>query len=439
MGVSAFRSWRWVLLGLPMLALAAGFASDRGAAAPGDDTLFIPVVTVPWAPQISLEPFVTGFENETITDITHAGDERLFVANRQGKVWVVYPNEPDPDERIVEPPFLDVTDSVVHEQNFEQGFLGIAFHPNYPQTPYFYIAYTSEAHIQILRGSVSANNPNLADITSLVTVMSIEKPDAPGGPSPVHNAGDLAFGPDGYLYIPLGDGGPDPYDTPYLPGDPFNNSQRRDTLLGSILRIDPDPTRGLPEDCGMAGMYSIPPDNPWLGDNGCDEIYHIGVRNPWRMSIDPLNGDLYFGDVGEWKFEEVNYLPGNTPGGVNYGWHCYEGTLDYSTVWPQIAGDCDNGQVFTPPVHAYNHSQGECSVIGGKVYRGKLYPAFYGYYFFGDWCSGRLWAMNRVGGAWQVTLAGQQTIQYSTFGEDVNGELYGGAYLSGVLYKVVIK
>lgn len=438
MGASTFRSWRWLLLALPLLALAGGLATKQGTAAPGDSELFIPMVTVPWAPQISLEPFVVGFENKTITVISNAGDERLFVGNREGRVWVVYPNEPDPDKRIIEPPFLDVSDSVVFEQNFEQGFLGLAFHPDYPQTPYFYIAYTSGGHIRVARGAVSANNPNLADKSSLVTIMNIKKSDAPGGPSPVHNAGDLAFGPDGYLYIPLGDGGPDPYETPYLPGDPYNNSQRRDTLLGSILRIDPDPNRGLPMDCGVAKLYSIPMDNPWLGDGGCDEIYHIGVRNPWRMSIDPLNGDLYFGDVGEWQFEEINYLPGN-PGGVNFGWHCYEGTFEYSTLWPEVAGHCDDGQVFTPPVHEYNHSQGECSVIGGKVYRGKKYPAFNGYYFFGDWCSGRLWAMNRIGGAWQVTFAGKQAIQYSTFGVGADGELYGGSYLSGILYKVVIK
>lgn len=439
MGAFSNRSWSWLLIALPLLVLAVGFAPERGTAAPDASLNFIPMVTIPWTPQISLEPILVGFENKTITDITHGGDERLFVANREGKVWVVYPNEPDPDKRIIEPPFLDVSDKVAHEQNFEQGFLGIAFHPDYPATPYFYFAYTTTSYIQIARGSVSATNPNLADPASLKTMITIKKSDAPGGPSPVHNAGDLAFGPDGYLYIPVGDGGPDPYETPYLPGDPYNNSQRRDTLLGSILRIDPDSTRGLSEDCGASKLYSIPRDNPWLGDSGCDEIYHIGVRNPWRMSIDPLNGDLYFGDVGEWKFEEVNYLPGNAPGGTNFGWHCWEGTIDYSTIWPEVAGNCDDGQTFTFPVHEYNHSQGECSIIGGKVYRGQKYPGFYGYYFFGDWCSGRLWAMTRIGGQWQVNFAGQYPLHYSTFGDDVNNELYAGTYLSGILYRVVIQ
>lgn len=434
MGASSLRSWRWLLLALPLLFLVAGLAVERGTAAPNAGALYLPYVGIPWTPQIDLEPFVVIPENKTITAIAHAGDERLFVGNREGKVWVVYP-----DGTIPATPFLDVTDKVQHEINFEQGFLGLAFHPDYPATPYFYFAYTSPSNIEVARGTVSAANPDQADPKSIVGMITVHKPQGGGGPSPVHNAGDLAFGPDGYLYIPLGDGGPDPYDVSYLPGDPNNNSQRRDTLLGSILRVDPDPDRGLDPDCG-GNYYSIPGDNPWLGDAGCDEIWLKGLRNPWRISIDPLTGDFYMADVGEWLREEVNYYPAGSPGGDNFGWHCWEGSVNYSTIWEEVADNCDYDQEFVFPVYEYDHSQGECSVIGGEIYRGSRYPWFYGYYFFGDWCSSRLWSMNRVAGEWVVEPAGQHTsIRYSTFGEDVHGELYAGAYLSGILYKVIIR
>lgn len=423
---------------LVTITLALLLIRDARAGLPQRDStaggkLFLPYVGSPRPPQIGLVPFAIGFDNITIMDISHAGDERLFIANREGKVWIVYP-----DGTIDPTLFLDVTDKVQHERNFEQGLLGLAFHPDFPATPYFYIAYTSPAHIQIVRGQVKASNPNVADSQRFITLMSIKKPDASGGPSPVHNAGDLAFGPDGYLYIPVGDGGPDPYDPMGVPGDPNNNSQRRDTLFGSILRIDPDPERGLQQDCGVSNFYSIPADNPWLFDDGCDEIWAKGLRNPWRMSIDPLTGDFYIADVGEWQREEVNFYPGGAPGGANFGWHCWEGTVDYTAAHPDLAENCPAETQFTFPVHEYDHSLGECSIIGGKLYRGSLYPALYGRYFFGDWCSGRLWTMARNGNQWKVDPAGQLPVAYSTFGEDVHGELYAGSYANGTLFKVVV-
>lgn len=414
------------------------WGGTRATATAGTDnnsnTVFMPYVGKPRPLQLSMTPFVVGFENKTITVIAHAGDNRLFVGNREGKMWVV-----NPDGTIIEPPFLDITNRVQHDVNFEQGFLGMAFHPNYPATPYFYIAYTTHSSIEISRGTVSPTNPNMADPQSLQTVMVIAKPQGAGGPSPVHNGGDLAFGPDGYLYIPLGDGGPDPYDPLGVPGDPYNNSQRRNTPLGSILRIDPDPARGLPPDCGFSGMYSVPPGNPWIGDFGCDEIWAIGLRNPWRISFDRLTGDLYISDVGEWKREEINFHRAGAPGGVNYGWHCWEGTVDYTTIHPSLAPNCPAGTQFTFPVHEYDHSGGECTVIGGYVYRGNQQPGLNGRYIFGDFCSGRVWAMIREGNEWQVNLMGRFPIPFSTFGEDVNGELYAGAYQSGILYKVAVR
>ena len=436
------RRWLWPALLLMILALYALAGRDaRATADPAaiDITgkVYVPHVRVPAPPPLlGVVPYVAGFENKTIMVITHAGDERLFVANREGKVWVVFPNG-----TVSAEPFLDISHLVDHEANFEQGLLGLAFHPDYPATPYFYISYTSSAHVNIIRGEVSPTNPNQA-IKDVVRIITIRKPDGAGGPSPVHNGGDLKFGPDGYLYIPVGDGGPDPYDPFGVPGDPHNHSQRRDSLFGAILRIDPNPDRGLPQDCGVRdGFYSVPHSNPWLNDNGCDEIWATGLRNPWRMSFDSLTGELYIADVGEWLFEEINYLPANSGGGANFGWHCWEGTTDYTTIHPSLAGNCDDDVEFTFPVAQYNHSQGECSVIGGYVYRGAKHPALYGRYFFADWCSGRMWTMTRMDGQWQVASAGSTTpiLHFTTFGEDIHGEIYAGSYENGMLFKVVVR
>lgn len=444
MGATSIRSRHWLWPAFILVVLTIALAG-RGARASIDDTAAVgtshlPYISKPKPPQLELVPFVTGenkpeFDNVTITVITHAGDERLFVANREGRVWIVFP-----DGSISDEPFLNVTNKLQYDRNFEQGFLGLAFHPDYPATPYFYFTYTTPGDIQIARGEVSSTDPNRADPSSIRTLITMHKSEIPDTNilSPVHNAGDLAFGPDGYLYIPVGDGGPDPYETPLLPGDPHNNSQRRDKLLGKILRIDPDPARGLPPDCG-GNLYSIPPSNPWLNDNGCDELWVTGLRNPWRFAIDSLTGDFYFADVGEWRREEVNFLPAGTPGGVNFGWHCWEGTVNYSTVWPAVGQTCNYSMEYEPPVHEYDHSQGECSVIGGKVYRGSRYPSLYGRYIFGDWCSGRIWTMMRQNGEWKVDPAGVLPQRYTTFGEDIHGELYAGTYLSGTLYKVVVR
>jgi glucose/arabinose dehydrogenase len=412
-----------------------------GSAATG--MMFMPFISrTPGPPQLQLVPFAVGFENKTIMDISHAGDERLFISTREGKVWIVLPNG-----AILPEPYLDIgedgADLPIEWANFEQGLLGLTFHPDYPDTPYFYFMYTSPSHLHVVRGEVDPNKPNRADHGSLKDLFNIKKPPASGEDSPVHNGGDLAFGPDGYLYIPIGDGGPDPLDLVYgVPGDPNNHSQRRDILFGSILRINSDPNGGLPADCGQNGLYSIPADNPWLNDYGCDELWAKGLRNPWRMTIDKLTGDFYIADVGEWLWEEVNYLPAGSPGGANFGWHCWEGTTDYvkeHPEYPELAATCPPGQVYNFPVHQYDHSLGECSIIGGKVYRGSKYPSLYGYYFFGDWCTGRIWTMIREGGVWEVAPAGELPVSYSTFGEDIHGELYAGEYLNGTLYKIIVK
>ena len=440
----ARRLW----LALPFLALVVLLAGT-GASAAREDTAthkaYMPLVRVPPPPpEFQFTPLVN-LGNLTITDIANAGDQRLFAATRDGQVYIVYP-----DGSVAPELFMDATHLVQlgadgAGNDFEQGFLGMAFHPDFPTVPYIYFAHTTPRTVTVTRVALSATNPNKVDPKTFVPLMWRTKPpkDNAGNLSAVHNAGDLAFGPDGYLYIPIGDGGPDPYDPWGVPGDPNNHSQRLDTIFGKILRIDVDPNRGAPADCGVKGRYSIPRDNPYVGGAGCDEIWAIGLRNPWRMSIDPQTGDLYIGDVGEWKREEVNYLPRSAGGGANFGWHCWEGTFDYAAYqqpsYPQVQASCNAPRTYTTPVFEYDHSGGACSIIGGLLYRGSKYLTLQGRYFFADWCNGNLWTMVREGGKWRVDPAGDTMLPISTFGQGIDGSIYAGVYMDGTIYKVIVR
>lgn len=443
MGASKRNKWRWLIIMMPValgivwvVAAAGARPSVVTSVENADELAFMPHVSAPVAtptptpsptppppPQLRLAPYAVGFDTDTITDIAHAGDGRLFVAQREGIIRIIGPNGD-----IYPEPFLDIRSDVMHEANWEQGLLGVAFHPNFPETPYFYVTYTDIGSVRLARLTVDPASPNKVNRTTMKQMIRVGKPPATGGPSPVHNGGDLAFGPDGYLYIPLGDGGPDPYDAKGVPGDPYNNSQRVDNLLGAILRIDVDTEDGFFQpDCGSEG-YSIPSDNPYVNQFGCDEIWATGLRNPWRMSFD-IQGDLYISDVGEWKREEINFAPAGTGRGANYGWHCYEGSVSYAALFPQFDGQCGPQSNYTFPVHEYDHTQGECSITGGIVYRGTQYPSLVGRYVFGDFCSHRLWTMIRdQNGEWQVDLAGMTALPYSTFGQDAAGELYVGGW-----------
>lgn len=394
----------------------------------------------PW--RVELEPFAVGFNTDTITDIAHAGDERLFVAQREGLVRIVY------SDGTIEPtPFLSLRGSVT-VGNWEQGLLGLAFHPRFPKVPYFYVTYTDvDSQIRLTRFSVPPEAPNTADRHSGRLMMIVDKPRVDGTRSRIHNGGDLAFGPEGYLYLSLGDGGPTAANGE--PGDPNNNGQRTDTLLGSLLRIDVDPDRGRPPDCGVARdpLYSIPPDNPYLAAEGCDEIWATGLRNPWRISFDVLTGDLYISDVGENLREEINYQPAGSAGGANFGWHCYEGGADYGFYFPLVRDDCDPQTPFVFPAYEYSSAfTGMCAVIGGLVYRGEQYPQLYGRYLFGDFCQGSLWTLawssdSDGSGNWKATLVGQTDLLLSTFGQDINGELYVGGRTPGppnTLYRIIV-
>lgn len=333
--------------------------------------------------------------------ITHAGDSRLFVIDQHGLVMLL-----DSAGNVNPIPFLDISSRVVY--GGERGLLGIAFHPQYKKNGYFYVNYVGKGDsTHISRFSVNATNPDRADPASELNLMTIYQPFSN------HNGGDLCFGPDGYLYIGLGDGGSG--------GDPGNRAQNLMLLLGKMLRIDVD--HGSP--------YTIPNTNPFYASLSLrNEIWAYGLRNPWRFSFDRLTGDLWVADVGEGSFEEINFQPASSNGGENYGWRCYEANTVYNT------DGCNPPSSYTFPVYAYPHGP-ECSVTGGYVYRYSTLSDFYGYYFFADYCSDKIWTLHKVSGNWVVETFGQFTgNNFSTFGEDATGRLYIAGHTSGKIYRI---
>jgi len=303
------------------------------------------------------------------------GTERLFIIEKYGAIRIFK------DGLLSPQPFLTIDDRVDDGSN-EMGLLGLAFHPNFEQNGYFYVNYTGEGgHTRISRFTASGD---IADPNSEQVLMVIDQP------FPNHNGGAVAFGPDGYLYLGLGDGG--------AAGDPFKNGQNTDSLLGKILRIDVN--NGDP--------YSIPADNPFG-----NEVWAYGLRNPWRMSFDRATGDLWIGDVGQNQYEEIDYLPAGSPGGANFGWSIMEASYGYDGV-------AQPGLLL--PAAEYSHDFG-CSVTGGYVYRGSM-PEWNGIYLYGDYCSGTVWGLILVDGQWQSQVLFEADLRITSFGEDEAGELY---------------
>ncbi|MDX2138421.1 MAG: PQQ-dependent sugar dehydrogenase [Chloroflexota bacterium] len=332
-----------------------------------------------------------GFDNPLF--VTHAGDGsgRLFVLEQTGMIWIVQGGVQ------LDEPFLDISaalpPAVLRGGYSEQGLLGLAFHPDYAENGVFFISYTDTAGDSVIsRMRVSTDNPNVADDAVEEVLLFIDQPFEN------HNSGHIAFGPDGYLYISMGDGGDQ--------GDPFGNAQDPEILLGKILRIDVD--NGDP--------YGIPDGNASeVNPAFAPEIWLMGFRNPWRFAFDRATNDFYTADVGEWLEEEINFYPAGSPAGANFGWEFYEGNL---------FRDGEPPENLVEPVATYAHNLG-CSVTGGYVYRGEMLPEMQGYYFYGDYCLGNLWLMYRDGsGVWQNALWMQTMRQISSFGEDEAGELY---------------
>jgi glucose/arabinose dehydrogenase len=337
--------------------------------------------------------------------ITHAGDGsgRLFVVEKPGRIRILRRGT------LLQAPFLDISRRV-GSSGSEQGLLGLAFHPDYGQNGLFFVNYTNREGNTVVARFSTGDDADRADPGSEVVIL---QQDQPAGN---HNGGHLAFGPDGYLYVGLGDGGG--------AGDRYGNGQNGGTFLGSMLRLDVD--GGQP--------YGIPADNPFVGNGSVrDEIWAIGLRNPWRYSFDRLTGDLYIADVGQNVYEEVNFQPGSSGGGQNYGWPIMEGNHCY----PADASCQQQGLLL--PVFEYDHSQG-CSVTGGYVYRGRAFPPLRGIYVFGDYCSGILWGLARDGGGrWQAAQVGRLEGLLTSFGEDEAGELYAVDMSGGVLYWLVVR
>jgi glucose/arabinose dehydrogenase len=354
-------------------------------------------------PNISLNLVASGFSKPV--GIANAGDGsgRLFIVEQGGLVKIIKGGV------TLAAPFLDVS-SRLKSSSGEQGLLGIAFPPVFSAAkPFIYTNYTGTAGVGdtvIARYTVTANS-DTADPASEQILLRVAQPFVN------HNGGQLAFGPDGYLYLGLGDGGSG--------GDPFNNAQNPLVLLGKMLRIDVS---------SGTGTYSIPSSNPFVGNPAYrPEIWALGLRNPWRFSFDRQTGDLFIADVGQNTYEEVNLQPAASTGGANYGWNIMEGLHCYSV------SPCNQNGLKLPIIE-YDHSQGDCSIIGGYIYRGVRYPALEGIYLYGDYCSGRIWGLKLTGTRVENKLLLDSGMSLSTFGEDEEGNIYVADHSSGNIYEI---
>jgi glucose/arabinose dehydrogenase len=373
---------------------------------------------------IGLQPLVSALTKPLF--VTHAGDGsgRIFVVEQGGTIRILETGEQ------LTTPFLDISERVNDGSN-EQGLLGLAFAPDYKESGFFFVNYTDEnGDTVVARFLVSAEDANRADADSESIILSIDQPASN------HNGGMVAFGPDGYLYVGTGDGG--------AANDRFGNGQNPQSLLGKMLRIDVTTEPTAP--------YTIPRDNPWVetdwaGQEVLDEIWAVGLRNPWRYSFDRSTGDLWIGDVGQNQYEEVDYVPAATRPPINFGWPIMEATHCFGSA------DCVQAGLWMPV--AETDHQGNCSLTGGYVYRGQAFPQLNGVYLFGDYCSGKIWATlsdpDTVQsessaaqdaadslGCWRTVELLDTDLSLNSFGEDEAGELYVADHRGGTVSQIVI-
>lgn len=347
------------------------------------------------AQTLALQSFGTGFTQPL--EIANAGDTRLFIVEKTGRIKILNANG-----TVNATPFLDLSTLVTTDS--ERGLLGLAFHPNYSTNGLFFVNYTNLAGNTIIaKFTVDlVNSPNEV-ITSGSQIITITQPFSN------HNGGSIKFGPDGYLYIGMGDGGNS--------GDPGNRSQNINENLGKMLRIDVN-----------SATYINPASNPYIGIAGNDEIWAIGLRNPWKFSFNRLNGDLWIADVGQNAAEEVNKVTNPLTAGLNFGWRCYEGNLAYNT-----SGCIAQSATYTP-IAVPTHANGNCSITGGYVYTGTIYPNMQNKYFFTDYCNGRIGIINTAG---NLTYSADFGGSFVTFGETNLGELLIGDISNGTIYKII--
>ena len=389
-----------LILGLSLVAATSMVYLYARQESPIPQSASKPVVNLK-QPLVRPELVVSGVTSPTtIAATTVSGDKRLFVTQQAGQIRLI-----DATGKLQDKPFLDVSDKL--NGVGEAGLLGLAFDPNYQKNGYFFVNYVDKDFNTVIARYSRSSDADAADPASAKLVLTLKQP------YPNHNGGDLLFGPDGYLYAPLGDGGSG--------GDPENRSQDKSTLFGKILRLDVD--KGDP--------YAIPASNPFAKETGSrPEIWAYGLRNPWRVSFDKKTGDLYIADVGQGKTEEIDVQKASSKGGENYGWRCYEGDQPYN------ADGCKSADNYVAPVLEYAHEQGRCSVTGGYVYRGSRYRALQGKYFYSDFCTGQLFFASETRGKWASTEAAKTPYQISTFGEAGDGELYLADYKTGSIYHV---
>ncbi|WP_294322362.1 PQQ-dependent sugar dehydrogenase [Chryseobacterium sp. sg2396] len=347
------------------------------------------------AQSITLEEFATGLTAPV--EMVNANDARMFVVQQNGIIKILQANG-----TVNSTNFLNISSKITY--GGERGLLGLAFHPQYPTNGYFFVYYNDTGgNITVARYTRSSTNPDVADPSTEKIILNVPKP------FDNHNGGSIHFAPDGYLWVVTGDGGSG--------GDPNNNAQNKNSLLGKLLRLDINAT----------GAYNIPAGNPFVGIDGADEVWAYGLRNAWKFNFDTVSGNVMIADVGQGQIEEINRMPLTQPG-INYGWRCYEGNNAYNTT------GCAAQSTMTFPVAAYDHSGGKCSITGGYVYRGTQYPALQGRYFFADYCSTQIGSLNPDDSiTWSAASTGNN---FSTFGVNNQNELFVAAVNSGKIFRV---
>lgn len=380
-----------------ILAIAIGQLTKPELSQPQPTALTAPSAALK-SPVVELAQMASGLKQPVaITAAPLSADKRLFIVEQAGVIKIL-----QADGSVANQAFLDISSKVLNSG--EMGLLGMAFSPNYAKDGYFFINYIDKNQNTVI-ARYHAPSVDKADPASEQKILTLKQPYTN------HNGGALLFGPDGYLYAALGDGGSG--------GDPQNRAQNLNSLFGKILRLD---VSQLP--------YKVPVSNPFANQTGRRaEIWAYGLRNPWRFSFDRKTSELFIADVGQGDIEEIDLEPAGSKGGNNYGWRCFEGNKDFN-----IAG-CKSPENYTVPILEYGHSENRCSVTGGYVYRGQKFPALDGKYFYADFCGGQLYTAEKVNGQWQSSLIAKTPYQISTFGEDEGGELYLADY-SGDIYQL---